>query len=82
VALGMSPGARRRAAERRRRPSAGDREVLEALGWQPVTLDHLVLRTGRAVPDLAAALARLENDGWVAPRGGWFERVAKPGAIA
>ena len=80
LALGMSPGARRRAAERRRPPASADREVLDAFGWQPVTLDHLVLRTGRPVPELAGALARLEADGWVAPRGGWFERVAKSGS--
>ena len=53
--------------------------VLEALGWQPATLDQLLLRTGRSIPELASALARLEEDGWVAPRGGWYERVAKPG---
>jgi DNA processing protein len=79
AALGMAAGSRRRSAERRVRPTDDDRRVLEAIGWQPATLDHLVLRTGGSVPELAAALARLEHDGWVAPRGGWFERMAKPG---
>ena len=79
VAVGMVPGARRKAAERRASPSEPDRDVLDAIGWQPATLDHLVLRTGRPVPDLAAALSRLEATGWVAPRGGWYERVAKSG---
>jgi DNA processing protein len=77
VALGMVPGSRRKAAERRERPSADDRAVLNAMGWQPATLDHLVLRTGRSVADLSSALARLERSSWVVPRGGWFERVAK-----
>jgi len=54
--------------------------VIDAMGWQPVTTDHLLLRTGLTFPDLAGALNRLEVDGWVAQRGGWFERRAKPGA--
>jgi len=77
VALGMAPGSRRKTVERRTSPSAADRTVLDAIGWQPATLDHLVLRTGGSVADLASALARLERAGWIAPRGGWFERVAK-----
>ena len=49
-----------------RPPSAGPRPppatapCSRPSGWQPVTLDHLVLRTGRTFPDLAAALDRLE----------------------
>jgi len=80
VALGMAPGSRRKAAERRARPLPGDQLVMDAMGWQPVTTDHLLLRTGLTFPDLAGALNRLEVDGWVAQRGGWFERRAKPGA--
>ncbi len=79
VAIGMQSRTQRPSTERRRRPTADDRSVLEAIGWQPATLDHLVLRTGRPIPELASALVRLEHDGWVAPRGGWYERVAKPG---
>jgi DNA processing protein len=77
VALGMASGSRRTARERRVRPSPSDRAVLDAIGWQPATLDHLVLRTSRSVPELAGALARLEQASWIAQRGGWFERVAK-----
>jgi DNA processing protein len=79
VAIGLESRALRPAAERRRSPAEADRDVLEALGWQPSTLDHLLLRTGRPVGELASSLVRLERDGWIAPRGGWYERVAKPG---
>ena len=78
VALGLGPGARRRAVERRSPPLPGDQTVLDAMGWQPVTTDHLLLRTGLRFPDLAGALSRLEGSGWVAQRGGWLERRAKP----
>jgi DNA processing protein len=79
VALGMAPGSRRKAAERRVPPAPVDQSVLEAIGWQPATTDHLLVRTGLSFPDLAGALSRLEDTGWVAQRGGWFERRAKPG---
>ncbi|MGZ4705371.1 MAG: DNA-processing protein DprA [Acidimicrobiales bacterium] len=79
VAIGLESRSRRPSTERRPRPTADDRSVLEAIGWQPATLDHLLLRTGRTIPELASALVRLEHGGWVAPRGGWYERVAKPG---
>jgi len=79
IALGMAPGSRRKAIERRSSPSNHDRVVLDAVGWQPANLDDLVARTGRSIPDLAASVARLEESSWLARRGGWLERVAKPG---
>lgn len=77
VALGMAPGSRRKAAERREPPLIGDRPVLDALGWQPATTDHLILRTGMSFAELVGSLSRLEAAGWVAQRGGWFERRAR-----
>ncbi len=79
VALGLAAGSRRTTVERRVRPRPGDQSVLDAMGWQPVTLDHLLLRTGVTLADLAGSLLRLESEGWVAQRGGWFERKAKAG---
>ena len=81
VALDLEPGSRRSAVERRAPPAQADGALLEAMGWQPATLDQLVAahRTV-ASPRWPAALTRLELDGWVAQRGGWYERVAKPGA--
>jgi DNA processing protein len=50
--------------------------VLEALEWQPVTFDQLQARTGRSVGELAFAMTRLEADGWVEQRQGFYERRA------
>jgi DNA processing protein len=79
VALGLGAGRRGGpSADRRAQPEATDRPVLEAVGWQPATLDHLVLRTGLDLGRLALALDRLCAAGWVARHGGWYERVAAP----
>lgn len=50
--------------------------LLEALGFDPVTIDALVARTGMAPADLQARLLELELDGEVARLpGGLFQRV-------
>jgi DNA processing protein len=48
--------------------------VLDAMGWQPATLDHLVLRTGLPLGTVARLTLQLEGGGWIAADGGWFER--------
>jgi DNA processing protein len=77
VALGMVPGGRRTGRDARTPPDAVGRAVLDAFDWEPATLEHLALRTGRGVPDLALALHRLEADGWVSAQGPWYERVGR-----
>jgi DNA processing protein len=77
VALGLSPGRRRPARERRPPPTAEGRRVLEALGWMPATLDQLAGRTRLGLGPLAVALEQLRAAAWVQARGGWFERVAR-----
>ncbi len=77
VALGMVPGGRRSGPDPRPPPDASEREVLEAFDWEPATLEHLALRTGRAVPDLALRLHRLETGGWITAQGPWYERVGE-----
>jgi DNA processing protein len=79
VALNLEPGSRRTARERRPTPGALDAGLLHDLGWQPATLDQLVLRSGLGIDQVSAGLVRLELDGWVAQRGGWYERKAKSG---
>jgi DNA processing protein len=76
VALGLGEARTGDPADRRVPPDHADRPVLEAVGWQPSTLDQLVLRTGRDLAGLAPALDRLCRAGWVARHGGWYERVA------
>lgn len=78
VALGMTPGARRRRVERRAPPVGSAARVLAALGWSAASLDQLVGATGLTVGEVAGALDELADTGWVAARGGWFEQVALP----
>lgn len=55
----------------------GDRQLLEALGFDPVSLDALIARTGIAAPPLQARLLELELAGCVARLpGGLFQRIA------
>jgi DNA processing protein len=76
VALGLRPAGRRPRDETRPRPDPDDVPVLDAVGWQPATLDQIGVRTGHDLAVLAPALDRLCESGWVARRGGWYERVA------
>jgi DNA processing protein len=76
VALGLGAGARREAVDLRPPPTPAGRHVLEALGWEPATLEQLVVRTGRPVPEVALVLLRLEADGWLASDGAWYEQLA------
>jgi DNA processing protein len=81
IALGLTSGRRGGAASDPRPPPDADGcRVLDAFDWEPVTLEHLALRTGQRVPDLALALSRLEADGWITSQGSWFERVGR-GAV-
>jgi DNA processing protein len=76
LALGLVGSSQPARPDPRPTPARGDQQVLDALGWQPATLDQLAVRTGLLLPDLAAALDRLQTAGWTAQRGGWFERAA------
>lgn len=77
LALGMSPGARRRSAEDRRPPDPQGQQVLDAVGWQPVTLDTVVEATGL---DLATAVVLVDDlvaARWLTHGAGWIQRVAR-----
>jgi DNA processing protein len=76
LALGLVPTNQAAQPDPRPAPSRSDQQVLDAMGWQPATLDQLAVRAGLLLPDLATALDRLQAAGWTAQRGGWFERVA------
>jgi DNA processing protein len=82
VALGLSPGRRRPAVERRPRPDPVGAAVLDALGWQPANLEQLALRTGLGIGPLVVALEGLRSAGWVDGRAGWFERIGRERASA
>ena len=76
VALGLSTATRAAAQDARTPPDAPGRAVLAAFDWEPATLEHLAVRTGLPLPDLALALEGLQAAGWVGTAGGWYERVA------
>ena len=76
VALGLSAATRAAAPDPRARPDATGRAVLAGFDWEPATLEHLAVRTGLPLPDLALALETLLAAGWVDRSGGWYERVA------
>lgn len=76
VALGLTAASRGASREIRPSPDATGRAVLDAFDWEPVTLEHLAVRTGLGLPELAVALETLLSGGWVASVGSWYERVS------
>jgi DNA processing protein len=77
VALGLSAALQRSVRDPRPEPSAADAAVLDAVGWSPATLDALAGRTELPLGQLALAVDRLREAGWLCERGGWYERVAR-----
>jgi DNA processing protein len=78
VALGLTPGgatATNEAADADRPTDADEARVLDALGWEPATLDELADRLGAPLGPVAVHLTRLANRGWVLQRAGWWERA-------
>jgi predicted Rossmann fold nucleotide-binding protein DprA/Smf involved in DNA uptake len=74
--LGLDAAASTRRGPDRPVPSGVAALVLDAVGWQPAAPEELLLRTGLSLGDLATHLDRLEEEGWVTHRGGWYERSA------
>ncbi|MCP4434256.1 MAG: DNA-processing protein DprA [Actinomycetia bacterium] len=52
-----------------------ERQVLEELAGDPLTVDSLVLRTGTSMGRIAGVLAGLEARGRIRSRSGWLERT-------
>jgi DNA processing protein len=77
VVLGLSSALCRPIHDSRPEPAPPDATVLEAVGWSPVSLDGLAARTQRPLGELALALTRLQEHGWVVERAGWYERAAR-----
>lgn len=61
--------------DRRTTPGGPEGSVLEAVGWEPTSLEQILVRTGLAPGPVALALARLERHSWVRGDGAWWERV-------
>ena len=77
LALGLSSALCRSVRDQRPEPSPADAELLDAVGWSPVSLDALASRTQLPLGKLALGLDRLREAGWLSERAGWFERVAR-----
>ena len=81
VALGLEarPALRRR-RDRRPKPEPADRGLLELFGGDALTLDTVLLRSGRPLPEVALSLGRLEAGGWLvrAPAPGTSGRAPVP----
>ncbi|MDH3705901.1 MAG: DNA-processing protein DprA [Acidimicrobiia bacterium] len=73
--LGCTPGRRRARSDPRPAPDEHGASVLDAVGWQPATLDQMVLRTGLDVAAVALAGETLVATGWLTLSEGWYERV-------
>lgn len=76
IELGLPVSPRRARRDQRPAPEPADLTVLDALGFQPATLEHLALRTGNDLGALSVALVRLVAQGWLSEQGGWYERAA------
>lgn len=63
------------AAPRRDHPTGRAGQVLDSVGWRPVTLDSLATSCGLGPRDLAVVLAELESKGWITRDGSWVERL-------
>ena len=74
VALGLS-SAPQPAADIRPPPGPEEAAVLDALGWEPATFDHLCARSGGSPGQVSVALAGLQSGGWAGERAGWWERI-------
>ncbi|MGY9073176.1 MAG: DNA-processing protein DprA [Acidimicrobiales bacterium] len=48
--------------------------VLEAMGWEPATIDELLLRTSLGLDELGSRLMTLRVAGKIVETGGWWER--------
>jgi DNA processing protein len=76
LALGVTVP-RRRAAESRSLPRGPAATVLDALPWQPTSLEQVLLSTGLDIGVVALALDELEDSGWISRAGGWVERLGR-----
>ncbi len=65
-------------ADRRPRPRADDRVVLQACAEQPRTIGEVARVVDRPLLDVAMALARLEQSGWLHQVDGWYEALGSP----
>ncbi|MDQ6927134.1 MAG: DNA-protecting protein DprA [Actinomycetota bacterium] len=76
VALGLSCASGAAATDTRSPPDAAGTAVLKAIEWEPATLEEVVTRSGLEPVEATMALDRLERDGWVNAKAGWWEQLS------
>jgi DNA processing protein len=76
VALGLSCGSGAGAPDTRPVPDERGKAVLKAMEWEPATLEQVVVRSGFDPGQASVALDRLERDGWVSAKAGWWEPLS------
>lgn len=59
----------------RARPNGPAAQVLDSIGWRPLTLDSLATSCAMDPRELAVVLAGLESQGWITRDGSWIERL-------
>lgn len=77
VALDLERAGHLERRETRPVPTGHARTVLDALGWEPATLDLLLRRTGLSPGAAAVALSTLEQHGWVTNDAGWWRQIPR-----
>lgn len=83
MALGLDHRRAGRARFDARRPLSGlDDVVYDSCRREPRTLDGIMLLTGASIGEAAMQLARMEQGGWLAETGGWFEALDEWGPLA
>jgi DNA processing protein len=75
--IGRAPAHRRRTSQTLLPDDPDQTALLDAMGWQPASLEQLVARTGLSPGQASVALARAEVGGWVVGGAGWWEQVRK-----
>jgi predicted Rossmann fold nucleotide-binding protein DprA/Smf involved in DNA uptake len=75
VALGLSCGSGTGARDTRPVPDDPGSAILKALEWEAATLEQVVARSGLDPGQASLALDRLERDGWVSGKAGWWEQL-------
>ena len=75
IALGLDTRRDGRACDVRCEPTGDERRLLDLIGCTPRTLDEVALLSGYTVVDTAVALGRLEANGWVEFRDGWWDAL-------
>lgn len=74
IALGLDTRrAGRRSFDSRRSLDPFETHVVRAIGFEALTVDQIVMRTGSNVAEVAVTLGRLERDGWLLHNDGWWE---------